>query len=148
VGTWAAGPDDLAGEGGELAAVLARVPTGQLMVLGEPGAGKTMLMVRLVLDLLARRAEGDPVPVLAPVASWNHAEQHLRDWLSERLLIDHSAFASPPPDGRTEPTQAAALLAAGLILPILDGLDEIPGEVRAQRSAKSTTHYNWAIRWW
>ena len=30
----------------------------------------------------------------------------------------------------TEPTQAAALLASGLILPILDGLDEIPEEVR------------------
>ena len=61
-GTWAAGPDDLAGEGGELADVLARVPTGRLVVLGEPGAGKTMLMVRLVLDLLARRAEWRPRP--------------------------------------------------------------------------------------
>src|SRR4029077_19457601 len=62
-GTWAAGPDDLAGEGGELADVLARVPTGRLVVLGEPGAGKTMLMVRLVLDLLARRAAGGPGPL-------------------------------------------------------------------------------------
>ena len=73
-GTWAAGPDGLAGEGGELADVLARVPTGRLVVLGEPGAGKTMLMVRLVLDLLARRASGGPVPILASVASWNPAE--------------------------------------------------------------------------
>ena len=53
--TWAAGPEGLAGEGGELVEVLARVPTGRLVVLGEPGSGKTMLMVRLVLDLLARR---------------------------------------------------------------------------------------------
>ena len=57
---WAAGPDDLAGEGSELADVLGRAPTGRLVVLGEPGAGKTMLMVRLVLDLLARRGEGGP----------------------------------------------------------------------------------------
>jgi hypothetical protein len=57
---WAAGPGGLAGEGGELAEVLDRVPTGRLVVLGEPGAGKTMLMVRLVLDLLARRAAGGP----------------------------------------------------------------------------------------
>jgi len=35
--------------------VLARVPTRRLVVLGEWGTGKTMLMVRLVLDLLARR---------------------------------------------------------------------------------------------
>ena len=110
--------------------MLARVPTGRLVVLGEPGAGKTMLMVRLVLDLLARRASGGPVPFLASVASWNPAAQDLRDWLAAQLLIDHPALADPPPAGRTEPTQAAALLASGLILPILDGLDEIPEQVR------------------
>ena len=64
-GTWAAGPDGLAGRGGALVEVLGRVPTGRLVVLGEPGAGKTMLMVRLVLDLLARRAGGGLVPRLA-----------------------------------------------------------------------------------
>jgi len=130
VQTWAAGPEGLAGEGGELVEVLARVPTGRLVVLGEPGAGKTMLMVRLVLDLLARRADGDPVPFLASVASWDPVGQDLRDWLAARLLIDHPALASPPPVGMTGSTQAAALLAAGLILPVLDGLDEIPEQVR------------------
>ncbi|HEX3965787.1 MAG TPA: NACHT domain-containing protein [Trebonia sp.] len=133
-GTWAAGPDDLAGEGGELAEVLARVPTGRLVVLGEPGAGKTMLMVRLVLDLLARRTRtsGGPVPILASVASWNPAAQDLRDWLVAQLLIDHSFLAGAPPVGMTEPTLAAALLASGLILPVLDGLDEIPVKVRGR----------------
>jgi hypothetical protein len=130
-GTWAAGPDDLAGEGGQLADVLALVPTGRLVVLGDPGAGKTMLMVRLVLDLLARRAAGGPVPFLASIASWNPAEQDLRGWLGAQLLTDHSALASAPPSGRTESTLAAALLESRLILPILDGLDEIPEEIRA-----------------
>jgi NACHT domain-containing protein len=129
-GTWASGPDDLAGEGSELAEVLARVPTGRLVVLGEPGAGKTMLMVRLVLDLLARRASGGPVPIMASVASWNPSAQDLRNWLGAQLQIDHPALAGPPPPGRTEPTRAAALLASELILPVLDGLDEIPEEVR------------------
>jgi NACHT domain len=129
-GTWAAGLDDLAGKDRELVAVLARVPTRRLVVLGEPGAGKTMLMVRLVLDLLASRAEGGPVPILASVAAWDPAAQDLRSWLSAQLVIDHPALASPPPTGRKEPTQAAALLASGLILPVLDGLDEIPEAVR------------------
>jgi predicted NACHT family NTPase len=110
--------------------VPARVPTGRLVVLGEPGAGKTMLMVRLVLDLLARRAAGGPVPFLASIASWNPEEQELRNWLADELLIDHAALARPPAEGRTEPTQAAALLASGLVLPVLDGLDEIPEQVR------------------
>jgi hypothetical protein len=89
-----------------------------------------MLMVRLVLDLLARRTDGTRVPILASIASWNPADQDLRAWLSEQLMIDHSALADAPPAGIDEPTQAAALLASGLILPILDGLDEIPEGVR------------------
>ena len=101
---WAAGPDCLAGAGDELAEVLERVPTGRLVVLGEPGAGKTMLMVRLVLDLLARRAAGGPVPVLAPVASWDPSGQDLRDWLSVRLMTDYPALAGPPPPGAAEST--------------------------------------------
>jgi hypothetical protein len=128
--TWAADPRGLAGGGGDLAGVLARVPTGRLVVLGEPGAGKTMLMVRLVLDLLTRRASGDPVPILASVGSWNPAEQDLRGWLIAQLTTDHPALADPPSASRLETTWAAALLAAGLIVLILDGLDEIPVAVR------------------
>jgi hypothetical protein len=129
-GIWANSPDNLAGKGGELAEVLVQVPTGRLVVLGEPGSGKTMLMVRLVLDLLARRPSGGRVPFLASAASWDPSGQDLRDWLGAQLLIDHPALAEPPPPGRTESTQAAALLASGLILPVLDGLDEIPEQVR------------------
>ena len=59
-GTWAASSAGLDGKGRELADRLSRVPTGRLVVLGAPGAGKTILMVRLILDLLgslgARRA--------------------------------------------------------------------------------------------
>ena len=71
--SWASGPGELAGYGNDLVDVLSRVPTGRLVVLGEPGSGKTMLMVRLVLDLLARRSSGGPVPVLASLASWDPA---------------------------------------------------------------------------
>ena len=129
-GTWAAGPDDLAGKDGELVEVLARVPTGRLVVLGEPGAGKTMLMVRLVLDLLARRAPGGPVPILASVASWNPVEPGSAELAGGPADIDHPALAGSSAERQAEPTQAAALLASGLILPVLDGLDEIPEQIR------------------
>ncbi len=127
---WAAGPAELAGEGGELAEVLDRVPTGRLVVLGEPGSGKTMLMVRLVLDLLAAREAGGPVPVLFPVASWDPSGQDLAGWLANRLIIDYPALAGPTPAGAAGPTRAAALLEAGLIVPVLDGLDELSGKAR------------------
>jgi hypothetical protein len=130
-GTWATGPDELAGGGNHLVTVLAQVPTGRLVVLGEPGAGKTTLMVRLVLDLLASRASGAPVPVLASLASWNPSEQDLHNWLADQLIIDHPALAAAPPNER-RPDRITALHTAGLILPILDGLDQIPEEVRGQ----------------
>ena len=95
----AAGPGDLAGSGGDLVSVLGRVPTGRLVVLGEPGAGKTMAMVRLVLDLLARREPGSLVPVLASVASWNPESQDLRGWLTGQLMTDYPVLAAAPPTG-------------------------------------------------
>jgi hypothetical protein len=128
-GTWASGPADLAGKDNELVNVLDRVPTGRMVVLGEPGAGKTMLMIRLVLDLIGHRSDGEPVPILVSMASWNPYED-LREWLAAQLLIDHPGLTGPPPPGRMERTQAAALLADHLILPVLDGLDEIPEQIR------------------
>jgi hypothetical protein len=135
VDEWASTPEDLAGTDSELPDVLARVPTGRLVVLGEPGAGKTMLMVRLVLDLLARRQSGGPVPVLASLSSWDASQRDLVEWLTRQLLIAHPALAAPGPGGR-EPNRAAALLSAGLVLPILDGLDEIASTVRGTAVAR------------
>jgi len=146
--TWASSPDGLAGEGGDLVSVLGRVPTGRLVVLGEPWAGKTMLMVWLVLDLLARRVSGGPVPILASIASWNPEERDLRGWLAAQLVIDYPALAAAPPTGLEGASWAAVLLASGLILMILDGLDEIPEEVRGRRSAGSTTHCCPVSIWW
>jgi len=132
-GTWADGPDQLAGGDADLVGLLERVPTGRLVILGEPGAGKTMLAVRLVLDLLAdgRRAPGGPVPILAPLASWDPQRQSLHGWLERRLTTDYPSLAMPAPDGAAT-NRARALLNAGLILAVLDGLDEIGDTLRGR----------------
>jgi NACHT domain len=128
-GTWAGGPEDLAAAGAQLADVLSRVPTGRLVVLGEPGAGKTTLMVRLVLDLLGRRQAGGPVPVLAGLSSWDPAGQDLVEWLASQMLLTYPALAWPAP-GDPQRSRAVALIDAGRVWPVLDGLDEIPGTAR------------------
>jgi hypothetical protein len=127
-GTWADGPEDLAGFDKNLPDVLRRVPTGWLVVLGGPGAGKSMLMLRLVVDLLGKRPEdsGDPVPVLLSVASWDPEKDTFYAWLERRLIIDHPGLADYVPTARGERTRIAALLAHRKIIPILDGLDEMP----------------------
>jgi hypothetical protein len=129
-GAWADSQDDLAGEGNELATILTWVPTGRLVVLGEPGSGKTILMIRLVLDLLKDRSTGDPVPVLVSLASWNPREQELNKWLAARLAVDHPTLTVPAPKGTGTGNRAEALLLGGLIVPIMDGLDEIPDALR------------------
>jgi hypothetical protein len=99
---WARKPKDLAGGGDKkLADVLAAVPTRRLVVLGEPGAGKTMLMVGLVLDLLnpGRRSSGGPIPVLASLASWDPISQDFHGWLGATLITDYRALAAAPPPG-------------------------------------------------
>jgi NACHT domain len=137
--SWATGPEDLAGGGDrKLADTLAAVPTGRLVVLGEPGTGKTMLMVGLVLDLLARRS-GGPVPVLASLASWNPASQDLHDWLGATLITGYPDLAEAPPPGSVGANRFEALVEAGLILPVLDGLDEIPKSARPTAIARINT---------
>ena len=131
-GTWACGPDGLTGVDRELPAVLRRVPTGWLVVLGSPGAGKTMLMLRLVLDLLAHREQGSgqPLPVLVPVTTWDPEKDSLYSWLEARLTIDHPGLAEYVPAGHAAQSRIAALLSQGKIIPVLDGLDEMPSVAR------------------
>ncbi|MGW7513900.1 NACHT domain-containing protein [Streptomyces massasporeus] len=133
---WAAHPGDLAGEGADIDQVFSeRLPTRRLVVLGEPGAGKTMLLIRLLLALLEHRPSGGPVPALFPLASWDPARQDLYTWMADQLIQDHPALRATAPGDPLEPspgTRARALLANRLILPILDGLDELPEAVRPQ----------------
>jgi hypothetical protein len=135
ISRWVAGPEDLAGSGDDLVELLNRVPTGRLVVLGKQGAGKTIFLVRLVLDLIARRQPGEPVPVLMPLASWNPEEDDLRTWMVRWLITERSGLAGFAKAG-TRDSLARALLDAGLILPVLDGLDEIPEAARAPAIAR------------
>lgn len=134
--SWAGGHDGLAGSGSDLVNVMRLVPTGRLVVLGEPGSGKTILMVRLVLDLLARRSAGDPVPVLASAASWDPSEHGLVEWLAGQMIADHPALSRAAPSPQERSTRAVALISAGLILPVIDGLDEISAAVRGPAIAR------------
>lgn len=60
--------DPLSGEGTDLARILRdHIPTGRLVVLGNKGSGKTVLLERLLHQLLEWRNPGDPVHVRIPL---------------------------------------------------------------------------------
>ena len=130
--SWASGPEELKGADNQIADVLARVPTRRLVVLGGPGSGKTTLMVRLMLELLANRAEKAPVPVLLPAASWDPSRDNLGTWIVRRLYANYPVLSGAAGSSAPGKTRAQALVAGGLILPLLDGLDEMPAEARSQ----------------
>lgn len=97
------------------------VPSGRLVVLGEPGAGKTVIAMLLTLGLLDERTTGEPVPMLLTVSSWDPVYQSLDDWFVETVAVAYYNGQDDIP--RT-------LLNRGLLLPVLDGLDEIPESAR------------------
>ncbi|WP_399083110.1 trypsin-like peptidase domain-containing protein [Streptomyces sp. BBFR2] len=123
----AAGPLPLDGGLGQIAAVHASLPSGRLVVLGEAGAGKSVLTLRFVLDRLAAREPGAPVPVLFGLGAWDPSAVPLRDWMSGQLVRDHPFLASPATHGGT---LADALVDARRILPVLDGFDELAEGLR------------------
>ncbi|MBG0826461.1 hypothetical protein HS041_01515 [Planomonospora sp. ID67723] len=89
-------------------------PPHRLVITGAPGAGKTVLAIELILGLLAGRRTDDPVPVRISAASWD-----VRRSVDELLRI-HLVRVF-----RLQPAVAEQLVAARLVLPVLDGLDEM-----------------------
>ncbi|MFC6080647.1 NACHT and WD40 repeat domain-containing protein [Sphaerisporangium aureirubrum] len=105
----------------QLAAEYRRVRSGRLVVLGEPGAGKSVLAMLLTLGLLDGRAEGAPVPVLLPASSWDPVAESMDEWIVQSLATSYY-------NGR--PDIPRLLAGRDLLLPIVDGLDEIPESAR------------------
>jgi hypothetical protein len=112
----------------EICAVLDQIPTRRLVVLGQPGAGKTMLLIQLLQGLLENREPGDAVPVLVSLASWRPEIENLHTWLYRRLAIDYPILRARVPGQKI--SYGRALLDEHKILLLLDGLDEIPAEDR------------------
>lgn len=100
----------------------------RLVILGAPGSGKTTLAVQLLRSLLESRREGEAVPVLLSAADWD-VDRHprLADWVAAVLDRDYPLLRTPG----MPPGAADRLAERGRILPMLDGLDEMPVPARA-----------------
>ncbi len=101
-----------------------------LLILGEPGGGKTTMLLELAEQLLGRAgAAAQPVPVVFPLASWASA-QPLDEWMADELS---ARYDIPPRWSRT-------LVMGEQLIPLLDGLDEVDPDDRAQ-CAKAINAY-------
>jgi len=93
-----------------------------LLILGEPGAGKTTLLLELTRDLLDRAQQDAShlIPVVFNLASWAEQRGALADWLMDELYKRYDVPRK----------LAKAWVDAEIILPLLDGLDEVAADHR------------------
>ncbi len=97
----------------------------RMVILGEPGAGKTVLAMELLIGLLERRQKdkSSPVPVLVSAAAYDTSrpwEEWLAEHLEQRFRIGLEA--------------AAALVRDRRVLPVIDGLDEMDVSGKPERA--------------
>ncbi|WP_238412609.1 NACHT domain-containing protein [Saccharothrix deserti] len=118
----------LEGEPGHSDAIVRAFQRSPRMVfLGDPGAGKSTTAMLLTIGLLDRHPDG-PVPFLLPLSTWNPNAEDVRTWMTRRLYEDHPALRNTELYG----SYAADLLVEQRrVFPVLDGLDQIPRERRA-----------------
>ncbi|AMW12419.1 hypothetical protein A4E84_24770 [Streptomyces qaidamensis] len=123
---WPADAAGLAGRDGQIGEVFYDwVPTRRLVILGEPGAGKSVVLIRLLRHIIETRTPSEPVPVLFSLSSWNPQKQTLKAWLADQLRRAYPALCATATRGDGSDDLTQALLDAGRILPLLDGLDEL-----------------------
>ncbi len=96
---------------------------GELLILGEAGSGKTTLLLQLARALLdrAEQDESAPIAVIFLLSSWTEKQLSIEQWLSEEL---NSKYQVPRLLG-------GMWLRSEILLPLLDGLDEVPESARS-----------------
>ncbi len=94
-----------------------------LLVLGEPGAGKTTTLLELARDLAARArgAPEEPVPVVLALTTWSGGNRDFGAWLVTELGLRY----------QVPKRLAQTWLDDGRLVLLLDGLDEVGEAHRA-----------------
>jgi hypothetical protein len=135
-------PPSMDGKFGSIADVFgAKGLPSRLVVLGDPGSGKSILAQWLTVRLLSGEpaaaagngtwaASSKAVPVLLPLTTWDPSIP-LKDWAAMQMARSYPWLGKEiQVQGRAGRTLAGLLLDQGRVLMVLDGLDEVAEENR------------------
>jgi predicted NACHT family NTPase len=97
---------------------------GKLLILGQPGAGKTTTLLDLAKGLVDRAWQevNHPIPVLFNLSSWRDEKQPIREWMVAELRSKYGVSGK----------LAQLWVGERQLLPLLDGLDEVAPERQEQ----------------
>lgn len=119
--------DAIRGDVDNIAPVFRGLSTKRMVIVGPPGSGKTVLAMLLTLRLLDDRAPEEAVPLLLSVASWDPSAEHIHTWLARKLEEDYEFLKHRATFGQGA---ALSLIRDAAVIPVLDGLDEMPELLR------------------
>jgi tetratricopeptide (TPR) repeat protein/adenylate kinase family enzyme len=93
-----------------------------LLILGEPGAGKSTFLLRILKSLIADTEQNLslPIPVVFNLSSWANKRQNIAQWLIQELINNYKVSNS----------LAKHWIQNQELLLMLDGLDEVKAEYR------------------
>jgi DNA polymerase III delta prime subunit len=106
---------------------------GKLLILGTPGAGKTITLLKLAEQLVGE-AIAQPqtvIPIIFELSTWKDG-QRIEDWLIEQLYENYG--------GNRKQKIYETWLERRLLLPLLDGLDEL-GMVRQKACTEKVNEF-------
>ena len=92
----------------------------KLLILGEPGSGKSTALLELASELMSRAeiSADVPLPALINLCSWRPGPSGLAMWIVDEMKLKYGV--------RKE--VARQWLEERMLAPLLDGLDEVPPE--------------------
>ncbi len=95
---------------------------GALLILGDPGSGKTTTLIELCRDMIevAENDDAEPIPVIFNLSSWADERKPLAGWLQDELVTKYQVPLKVAQDW----------LEANALLLLLDGLDEVDSRYR------------------
>jgi NACHT domain len=106
---------DFAGDFRQPGSAFEQMPQKRMVVLGEPGAGKTTLVSKLFADLLTEKGQLG-IPVSVPAAKWGGVKD-IAGHIAGQLAMTSAHVSDALDDGK--------------IFPVVEDFDELPSVLRA-----------------